>query len=194
MGKVVKTEFGVTETKAKKEKGKYYKSTKKLLENYVNLKIQISSFEEVLKDRYKKTFEEAKIEDMTAEEIAEMMITKNELTRSEVKLLECRRSYLRSKYMVQLIDNALEELKSRDNGMTQYEIINAIIFNGVRMDDIEDYMTEKGCPVATSTAYRMMSQGISTLSVLLWGYKAIADELTEELINPEIQNLFDLVA
>lgn len=194
MGKVVKTEFGVTEAKPKKEKGKYYKSTKKLLENYVNLKIQISSFEEVLKDRYKKTFEEAKIEDMTAEEIAEMMITKNELTRSEVKLLECRRSYLRSKYMVQLIDNALEELKSRDNGMTQYEIINAIIFNGVRMDDIEDYMTEKGCPVATSTAYRMMSQGISTLSVLLWGYKAIADELTEELINPEIQNLFDLVA
>lgn len=194
MGKVVKTEFGVTEAKPKKEKGKYYKSTKKLLENYVNLKIQISSFEEVLKDRYKKTFEEAKIEDMTAEEIAEMMITKNELTRSEVKLLECRRSYLRSKYMVQLIDNALEELKSRDNGMAQYEIINAIIFNGVRMDDIEDYMTEKGCPVATSTAYRMMSQGISTLSVLLWGYKAIADELTEELINPEIQNLFDLVA
>lgn len=194
MGKVVKTEFGVTEAKPKKEKGKYYKSTKKLLENYVNLKIQISSFEEVLKDRYKKTFEEAKIEDMTAEEIAEMMITKNELTRSEVKLLECRRSYLRSKYMVQLIDNALEELKSRDNGMAQYEIINAIIFNGVKMDDIEDYMTEKGCPVATSTAYRMMSQGISTLSVLLWGYKAIADELTEELINPEIQNLFDLVA
>lgn len=194
MGKVVKTEFGVTEAKPKKEKGKYYKSTKKLLENYVNLKIQISSFEEVLRDRYKKTFEEAKIEDMTAEEIAEMMITKNELTRSEVKLLECRRSYLRSKYMVQLIDNALEELKSRDNGMAQYEIINAIIFNGVKMDDIEDYMTEKGCPVATSTAYRMMSQGISTLSVLLWGYKAIADELTEELINPEIQNLFDLVA
>lgn len=194
MGKVVKTEFGVTEAKPKKEKGKYYKSTKKLLENYVNLKIQISSFEEVLKDRYKKTFEEAKIEDMTAEEIAEMMITKSELTRSEVKLLECRRSYLRSKYMVQLIDNALEELKLRDNGMAQYEIINAIIFNGVKMDDIEDYMAEKGCPVATSTAYRMMSQGISTLSVLLWGYKAIADELTEELINPEIQNLFDLVA
>ena len=194
MGKVVKTEFGVTEAKPKKEKGKYYKSTKKLLENYVNLKIQISSFEEVLKDRYKKTFEEAKIEDMTAEEIAEMMITKSELTRSEVKLLECRRSYLRSKYMVQLIDNALEELKSRDNGMAQYEIINAIIFNGVKMDDIDAYMAEKGCPVATSTAYRMMSQGISTLSVLLWGYKAIADELTEELINPEIQNLFDLVA
>ena len=35
MGKVVKTEFGVTEAKPKKEKGKYYKSTKKLLENYL---------------------------------------------------------------------------------------------------------------------------------------------------------------
>ncbi len=196
MGKVLTTNFNSTSGgKSKKsEKGVYYQSTKKLLENYENLKVQIKSFEEILTQRYKKTFVDVSINDMSAEEIAELMTTKSELTRSEVKLLECRRSYLRSKYMIQLIDSALEELKTRENGLTQYELIKAFIFSEIHMDDIEDYMASKGRPMSSSTAYRMLVQGISTLSVLLWGYKAIADDLTDELINPELQSLFDMVA
>lgn len=194
MGKVLTTNFNTGGKSKKSEKGIYYQSTKKLLENYENLKAQIKSFEEILTQRYKKTFVDVSINDMSAEEIAELMTTKSELTRSEVKLLECRRSYLRSKYMIQLIDSALEELKTRENGLTQYELIKAFIFNEIHMDDIEDYMTSKGRPMSASTAYRMLVQGISTLSVLLWGYKAIADDLTDELINPELQSLFDMVA
>lgn len=194
MGKVLTTNFNTGGKSKKSEKGAYYQSTKKLLENYENLKTQIKSFEEILTQRYKKTFVDVSIDNMSAEEIAELMTTKSELTRSEVKLLECRRSYLRSKYMIQLIDSALEELKTRENGLTQYELIKAFIFSGIHMDDIEDYMASKGRPMSASTAYRLLVQGISTLSVLLWGYKAIADDVTDELINPEIQSLFDMVA
>lgn len=192
MGKVMSGNFGGRTKKT--DRGIYYKNTKKLLENYENLKCQIHSFEEVLAQRYKKTFVNINIEEMSAEEVAELMTTKSELTRSEVKLLECRRSYLKSKYMLQLIDSALEELKTRENGLLQYELIKAFLFEGVHMDDIEEYMSDRGRPMSATTAYRTLVQGISTLSILLWGYKAIADEITDELISPEIQNLFEMVA
>ena len=97
-------------------KGKYYQNTKRLLDNYDNISLQVKSFEAIVKKRYKKAFVDVKIEELSAEEIAEMMTTKDEFTRSEVKLLECRRTYLKSKYLLELIDAALEELKTREGG------------------------------------------------------------------------------
>lgn len=175
-------------------KGKYYQNTKRLLDNYDNISLQVKSFEAILKKRYKKAFVDVKIEELSAEEIAEMMTTKDEFTRSEVKLLECRRTYLKSKYLLELIDAALEELKTREGGAMQYEIIKAMSIHGIKLDEMEEYMMSKGRPMSASTIYRAYVQGISTMSVLLWGYKAIATDITDELYNKRMQDLFDLVA
>lgn len=175
-------------------KGKYYQNTKRLLDNYDNISLQVKSFEAIVKKRYKKSFVDVKIEELSAEEIAEMMTTKDEFTRSEVKLLECRRTYLKSKYLLELIDAALEELKTREGGAMQYEIIKAMSIHGIKLDEMEEYMMSKGRPMSASTIYRAYVQGISTMSVLLWGYKAIATDITDELYNKRMQDLFDLVA
>lgn len=175
-------------------KGKYYLSTKKLLDNYENIKMQVKSFEAIVKKRYEKVFVNVDINDLSAEEIAEMMTTKEEFTRSEVKLLECRRTYLKSKYLLELIDAALEELKTREGGLLQYEIVKEMSIHGIKMEYMEEYMMSKGRPMSASTIYRAYVQGISNLSVLLWGYKAIANDLTDELYSKRMQDLFDLVA
>jgi hypothetical protein len=167
-------------------KSQIYKDAKKLLNNYILLCEQVKSVESIITERYRTVFVDAKIEDMTAEEIAEMMTTKNEFTHSEVKLLEARRSYLKTKYMVELIDNALEALKEY-HGDIQYEVVIQLGILGVKMDDIESVMAKKGCNMSASTAYREFVKGVTNFAVLLWGYEAIKNERTEELINaPQI--------
>lgn len=173
-------------------KSKIFKDAKKLLNNYILLCRQIESVEKIITERYQEVFIDGNIDTMTAEEIAEMMTTKSEFTHSEVKLLEMRRSYLRTKYMVQLIDEALENLKDR-YGDIQYEVVIQLGVLGVKLDDIEEVMANKGCHISYSTCYREFVKGVTNFAVLLWGYEAIKNEITEMIINSPQASIFEYI-
>ena len=174
------------------EKNKYCNVLKVLLKNYNKMKKQIQIFETVLMQSGLSICEEGATIEQIARQIAEQISKQNvQMAKDATKLTV---AYLKSKYILHILDDALNELQTFENGPIQRAVLEEIYINDTLRDDIEIVLEERGFPLSRATAYRILASALENLSVLIWGYEAIKCQETEELFSQEFLTLLDTLA
>lgn len=156
------------------------------------MKKQVQMFEKLLMQSGSTIYKSGATIGEIAQQITEQMSKQNlQMMKDATKLAV---AYLKSKYILNILDNALEELQTFDNGQIQYAVIEEIYINDILRDDIEIVLEKRGFPLSRATAYRILTSALENLSVLIWGYEAIKRQETEELFSQEFLTLLDKLA
>lgn len=172
---------------------KYASSVKKMLKNYTKMERQTKSCERRILQFAStwnialdaKTLQTLSMKGI-AEKIADIPLSG--------KIIELHCAYLKSRYILQLLDDALEDLQTFEDGDMQCAVLTEMCINNVLRDDLEFVLEESGFPMSKTTAYRVLTQALENMAVLIWGYEAIEDETTEELFSSEFLNLVNDLA
>lgn len=180
--------------KAKKngEKNKYCNVLKVLLKNYNKMKKQIQIFETLLIQSGLSVYEEGATIEQIARQIAKQISKQNMQMANGA--MELTVAYLKNKYILRILDDALKELQTFENGPIQCAVLEELYINDTLRDDIEIVLEERGFPLSRATAYRILASALENLSVLIWGYEAIKCQETEELFSQEFLTLLDNLA
>lgn len=152
---------------------KYCSSLKKLLKNYPKMKKQVEFYEK---------------------QLTVNGLNKNNNGTQLPQIVYCGDKgyhdvYLRSKYIVQLLENAMEELQNFENGEMQCVVIEEMLINNVLRDDIEMVLEERGYPMSRANAYLVLNQALENISVLVWGYDVLKDDATEMLFASQFSDI-----
>lgn len=177
---------------------KYCLSVKRILKNYRRMKKQTEKFEGLMMQYSAASddFDLKTLQTALAEEIAKRIKNSSisSVVQSTKSFPELQAAYLKSKYLLQLVDDALEELETFENGDMQLAVLTEMYINDILRDDLELVLEEKGFPMSKTTAYRVSAQALENMSVLIWGYEAIKDAETEKLFSREFLNLVNNLA
>lgn len=177
---------------------KYCLSVKRILKNYRRMKKQTEKFEGLIMQcsAASDDFDLKTLQTAPAEEIAKRIKNSSisSVVQSTKSFSELQAAYLKSKYLLQLVDDALEELETFENGDMQLAVLTEMYINDILRDDLELVLEEKGFPMSKTTAYRVSAQALENMSVLIWGYEAIKDAETEKLFSSEFLNLVNNLA
>lgn len=177
---------------------KYCISVKRILRNYRKMKKQTEKFEDLIMQCSAASdgLDLKTLQTAPAAEIAKKIkgSSFSSVLPNTKKFSELQTAYLKSKYLLQIVDDALEELETFENGDMQLAVLTEMYINDVLRDDLEIVLEEQGFPMSKTTAYRVSAQALENMSVLIWGYEAIKDAETEKLFSSEFLNLVNNLA